>query len=260
MTKRIKFKRKAVTIQTRDGWEPIKEAARIEKKRFIDKVTLFKDPKRMSRRVELESTIRMYLAEWCVDYPGISPEEYLRDHKKVPRVRMEELFILVPRWQWIERQAVFASEVVRRITLRGVERVALEYDGDLKMAQKAKLKILDIMDKGKIKQSIKTHREDGKLIEEITNKRLPLEPIDFRSLAGAYETLQKITDRSLGITDNNREAMLENIKAKEREVKEKSDEGVKKIKQLSYEDAKDLIAMRREARANEEKSKKESQG
>jgi len=213
------------------------------------------DPHKMKAREDLESAIRMYMAEWCADYPTQSPEEYLKETKELPPKKIKEIFLLVPRHQWQERQARFAEEVVRRISLRGIERVAKEYDDDMKAAKNAKQKILDILDRGKIKQKTKTKREKGELIEETYEIREPLEPSDYRSLAGAYETLQKITDRSLGITDNNREAILENIKAREKEAAEKSDEEVKKVKQLSYEDAKDLIAMRREAKANEAKKK-----
>lgn len=258
--KSTKFKRKnkLKELKANEAFKPI--AKGIEIKRLEKEVA--DNPEVMVKRTELENTIRMYMAEWCADYPALTPENYLKDIKGLDDEKRRDVFVLIPNWIWIEKQSQFADEVVKRLTVRGVERVAQEYNEDMKTAKKAKQKILDMFDKGKIKEkiTIKTCKETDEQTETKVEIRLPLEPSDYRSLAGAYETLQKVTDRALGITDNNREAVLENIKTRERQAKE-SDQGVKKVKELTFEDAKELINMRREqrAKANEQKEQQEEE-
>ena len=208
-----------------------------------------KKKKELEKEDRLKANISMWMAEWCTDFNQLAPEEYLEKGRGFSKGEIQDIFRLVPRHQWITKQGLFASEVVRRITVRGTERIAAEYDRDLKASQNTKTKLLDLLENGLRRQ--KTNSKG-----EVTKEwREPLSPSDYRSLSGAYETIQKIADRSLGITDNNREAILENIKAKEKDAKEITDESTKEVKKLTYEDVTDLVALRREARRADNEQK-----
>lgn len=190
--------------------------------------------------------IKVMITEWCVDYPRLKPDEYLIE-KGLEKEGIEEVFNLVPEHKWREKKDQFTDEVVTRLTVRGIDRVALEYDKDLKAAQEAKADILKRITEGEIE--VVERDPDGKVVKAYFRKATAQE---LNALTRSYETLQKITDRSLGITDNNRESILENIKSREREVKEKSDKEVMEIKKLSYDDTKSLIALYREEKLSKE--------
>jgi hypothetical protein len=223
----------------------IKQEAGIDPTPF--KIMETKDPVvRAEKAQEKMSQIKILMAEWCVDYPRMSADQFLKE-KGLDAKQVEEIFSLVGPQKWRDKQSQFTDEVVTRLTVRGIDRVALEYDKDLKAAQSAKADILKRIEDGETE--VVERDPDGKIVKHYLRKATASE---MSQLCRSYETLQKITDRSLGITDNNREAILENIKSREREVKEKSDKEVKEIKKLSYDDTKDLIALYREQKKSKE--------
>jgi len=202
---------------------------------------------------ELTSLIRMLVAHWVTDHPTLTPNEYLIKVKLYSPDFINKIFLKYPKHKWVEAQAQFADRVIAGLTNRGIERVAVEYSKDLEASQTGKRDIAERLQYGEL---VQVRDNEGKVTREF---RRPLNPNELAQCARAFETFQKIADRSLGITDNNRESTLENIKAREREAVQKSDSEVKEIKKLTMDETKLLIEAYRNAKIKKDSTNGENQ-
>lgn len=207
-------------------------------------------PKPSTEVIEkLKPMIKLYMAEWCADYPGLMAEDYLTDVVGLTYKETAQLFLVVPKWQWNQKKDQFADEVVRRIILRGANRIATEYDKDIQFSKLAKEKLMKIMSEG-----IEETLPDG--VKKTTEPTIS----EIRSIVQSYGSTQNIADKALGISDGNREAILSSLKKEQVEETTETTE-VKEIKQISYTEAKDMVAAIREARMlNEEKTGNTEEG
>jgi len=208
-------------------------------------------PSEEELKLRYEASIKMYMAEWCADFPMLSVEKYLEDVKKLDDKVIREIFYLVPKWKWIERQGEFADEVVRRITLRGANRALTEYDKDARIAGKIKENLHDIVDQGVKEESFD---KDGNPINKFRTPKIN----EFKEIAMTLKTTQEVIDRATGITDQNREAIISNLKKQQVEEVEETEE-VKEIRKITYTELKDIVACYREAKREKNKNEKKAE-